>query len=74
MVALGDSAPACSPDQCSLSVITSRPGTRSVDRRSTQPVPLVASQPISARRVGGGLDGSGSGRGPVARPAAVSWS
>ena len=67
MVALAGSSPA----HRSLIAITTRPGTRSVQRRSTQAVPRVASHPISASRVGGGLDGSGSGRGPVGRPAAA---
>ena len=40
----------------------------------TQPVPLVAIQAAWAHRVGGGLDGSASGRGPSGRPVSASRS
>ena len=45
--------------------MASRPGTRSVDRRTTHAVPLVASQPSSAAWLGGGLTGSAPGSGPT---------
>ncbi|MGE5135515.1 MAG: hypothetical protein ACM32E_21730 [Gemmatimonadota bacterium] len=49
-------------------------GSRSRDRRTTQAVPLVAIQPATCQRVGGGLDGSGPGRAASGWPAAASRS
>src|SRR5215471_15734937 len=52
------------PDRHSAKAIASRLGTKSVDRRATQAVPLVAIQANSASLVGGGFIGSAPGGAP----------
>ena len=66
------SSGASAPVSHSRTASLTRAGTRSLDRRTSQAVPLVAIQPTSASLVGGGLDGSGSGPGPTGYPDAAS--
>src|SRR5712691_12644868 len=60
------------PSRHSRTASPTRAGTRSLDRRTSHAVPLVAIQPISASLVGGGVDGSGSGPGLTGYPDAAS--
>src|SRR5208337_4519027 len=61
-----------SPASHSRTASPTSAGTRSLDRRTSQAVPLVAIQQAWASLVGGGLDGSGSGAGPTGYPDAAS--